>query len=457
MRGALPAALPSLLVAASGAVADVTFFDNGEVAMRAILNGGVIEPGIPLYLSGVRVNDPGTPGLDTFTIIDFYDRVPGTSSYPLTFADIIANGYVRPLVQRANGTGSAIGTSVVAGPSFRPAGEPLDLIPEMTRADVATGVPLRIAVTVQGSYSGRADLVCMRGYPDPLVGRSTIEVAYTWTAMQAITLPAAMGVPGGRGFDAFRLVMFSSMLADLGLGRYDANYLGISNPAGQTRTIALDRPPTAQYLFAAPQPTGVGRSFELFKDRQATWNPLSPSVRIEIVSVAGPAGLPPPQLGVHAWHSGSTNPSDDSLSVWLEWLNAPQAIPLGAMFNVALRVVATPATDPGDLNHDERIDCHDLDLFFPLLGLPQSAATFDAYADLDRDGEIGQADLDAILAIAELLAADFNGDGRLTVADFGAFQTAFVLGDPRADFNGDGALTVADFGAFQTAFVVGCS
>ena len=178
---------------------------------------------------------------------------------------------------------------------------------------MATGVPLRIAVTVQGSYSGRADLVCTRGYPDPLVGRSTIEVAYTWTAMQAITLPAAVGVPGGRGFDAFRLVMFSSMLADLGLGRYDANYLGISNPAGQTRTIALDRPPTAQYLFAAPQPTAVGRSFELFKDRQATWNPLSPSVRIEIVSAAGPAGLPPPQLGVHAWHSGSTNPSDDSL------------------------------------------------------------------------------------------------------------------------------------------------
>ena len=64
---------------------------------------------------------------------------------------------------------------------------------------------------------------------------------------------------------------------------------------------------------------------------------------------------------------------------------------------------------------------------------------------------------DAILAIAELLAADFNRDGRLTVADFGAFQTAFVLGDPRADFNGDGALTVADFGAFQTAFVAGCS
>jgi hypothetical protein len=52
--------------------------------------------------------------------------------------------------------------------------------------------------------------------------------------------------------------------------------------------------------------------------------------------------------------------------------------------------------------------------------------------------------------------ADFNRDGSLTVADFGAFQTGFVLADPRADFNLDCAHTVGDFGAFQTAFVLGC-
>ncbi len=52
--------------------------------------------------------------------------------------------------------------------------------------------------------------------------------------------------------------------------------------------------------------------------------------------------------------------------------------------------------------------------------------------------------------------ADFNRDCQLTVADFGAFQTAFVLGSPSADFNADGQLTIADFGAFQTAFVSGC-
>jgi hypothetical protein len=51
---------------------------------------------------------------------------------------------------------------------------------------------------------------------------------------------------------------------------------------------------------------------------------------------------------------------------------------------------------------------------------------------------------------------DCNEDGVLTVADFGCFQTKFVLGDPSADCNADGSLTVADFGCFQTRFVAGC-
>ena len=51
---------------------------------------------------------------------------------------------------------------------------------------------------------------------------------------------------------------------------------------------------------------------------------------------------------------------------------------------------------------------------------------------------------------------DCNGDGALTVADFGCFQTKFVAGDPYADCNADGVLTVADFGCFQTEFVAGC-
>ncbi len=51
---------------------------------------------------------------------------------------------------------------------------------------------------------------------------------------------------------------------------------------------------------------------------------------------------------------------------------------------------------------------------------------------------------------------DCTGEGNLTIADFGCFQTKFVAGDPYADCNGVGGLTIADFGCFQTAFVAGC-
>lgn len=53
--------------------------------------------------------------------------------------------------------------------------------------------------------------------------------------------------------------------------------------------------------------------------------------------------------------------------------------------------------------------------------------------------------------------ADVNGDGMLTLADFGAFQSAYALGNTYvADFDRDGALTLADFGAFKGAFAAGC-
>ncbi len=52
--------------------------------------------------------------------------------------------------------------------------------------------------------------------------------------------------------------------------------------------------------------------------------------------------------------------------------------------------------------------------------------------------------------------ADFNNDGQLSVADFVAFQTVFVQGDPYADCNHDTALTIADFTCFQATFVQGC-
>ena len=52
--------------------------------------------------------------------------------------------------------------------------------------------------------------------------------------------------------------------------------------------------------------------------------------------------------------------------------------------------------------------------------------------------------------------ADCNADGVLTLADFGCFQTRYVLGDQRADCNQDRLLNLSDFGCFSTKFALGC-
>jgi hypothetical protein len=52
--------------------------------------------------------------------------------------------------------------------------------------------------------------------------------------------------------------------------------------------------------------------------------------------------------------------------------------------------------------------------------------------------------------------ADCDGDGVLTIADFGCFQAKYALGEPYADCNEDGLLNLADFGCFQTRFALGC-
>lgn len=440
IRDTAAALLMAAAVATSAHAQSYKFFDDGEVALLAILDGGVLEPPIPLSLQGVRVDDPGTNGPDLFTIIDFYDRVPGTGSYPLTAADIIANGFIRPLVQRADGSTSSIGTSIVTGPSFRETGHPLDLIPDMASAQVTIGPPQgddRITVTTQGDYAGRATLTTQRRWPDPAIGRTETIVSFRWDATADIPLP---GDSGGRGFDAFRLVMFSSMLANLQAGEYDARYIQMVDPLGRRRTLELRDSPRPRYLFPSPRPVAVGGSFALLKDNAAGWNPGSPSIEIVIDSVSAPVG----SLGVQGYLAATTDHNDDSLSVWLEWVDAPAVVPAGTRIEATFRVIATPATDPGDLNHDGAFTRADGVRCFTLLGRAEADPDFDAYADLDRNRTINDADFDALVARIGVHPADLNSDGVVNTIDVLAFLTAFAAGDPTADLNEDGTVDTRD-------------
>ncbi len=63
---------------------------------------------------------------------------------------------------------------------------------------------------------------------------------------------------------------------------------------------------------------------------------------------------------------------------------------------------------------------------------------------------------EGFLVILSVCYPDCNADGSLTIADFGCFQTRFVVSDPYADCNLDAQLTAADFACFQTRLVAGC-
>jgi hypothetical protein len=75
----------------------------------------------------------------------------------------------------------------------------------------------------------------------------------------------------------------------------------------------------------------------------------------------------------------------------------------------------------------------------------------DCYADTIPDMYY-----DDLSLVSDSCYPDCNADTFLTAADFGCFQTQFVLGTPYADCNGDGVRTAPDFGCFQTKFVLGC-
>lgn len=435
-------------VSTAAAAQSFKFYDDGEVALLAIPDGGVLEPGGPLTLNGTRVDDPDTPGSDTFTIIDFYDRVPGTGSYPISAADIIANGFIRPLVQLQDGSSTAFGTSVVTAPSFRPQGDPLDLIPDMLGADVFTGendAEDRIAIENAGVYGTQASVVTRHLWPDPVIGRTETVVSYTWVAGADITLVSG---GTGRGFDAFRLVMFSSMLAGADDGVYDARYLRVSPATGPSRTIEIPDAPRDRHLFAAPVPVAVGGAFSLLKDNLATWNPGGPSLQILIESVSVPGG----QFGVQAYLAGTTNPNDDSLSVWLEWVDAPAVILAGTTIEATFRVVATPPTDLGDLDHDGAFTRADAVAVFLLRGRAQNDPDFDAYADINRDGEIGQSDFESVVTLVGFHPADFNSDGSVDTVDVLRYLNAFTAADPAADYTGDGLINTRDVLLFLNLF-----
>ena len=123
--------------------------------------------------------------------------------------------------------------------------------------------------------------------------------------------------------------MFSDSL------NYDANTLRYADPSGAVHAVRMgdDTPRDAHVLSRA---VAVGTWFELVKEPGSRWFPDSPTIRVNIERTTGIG-----RLGVQGYLAGTRDPNEDSLSVWLEWLDVPEVLKVGSSLEIDLKITAT--------------------------------------------------------------------------------------------------------------------
>ncbi len=359
---------------------DQVFFDNGQFALRAA-DGGVLETPVPIFHNGTLI------GGHNHKIVEAFDNVPGSGSFPLTFVDMHANTFLRTAYQKPGGGGAALGTSIVGSASFR-TNAGLQFIPNVTRGDVnTTGFFGRYFSQIAGNFGTQASLATTRSFPDPLIGKTTVGLTVDFTADQTINLATG----GFTGNDRFRMMTVSSMFSSSSV--YDADMIRYEDVNGDIQTLQLTGT-TTRNTHLLPAPDELGGWIELVKSPGSTWFADSPTIRIDLTNTHGM------RLGIQGFLAGTTNPNDDSLSVWLEWLDAPDTIAIGTNLGIEVDVVATGDPDRpviiGDLNADGFVGIEDLNTV--LGNWNQSVLPgFYTAGDPSGDGFVGIEDLNTVL------------------------------------------------------------
>ena len=315
--------LPLTLLTMEPALAAKPFFENRVQALHA-RNIGLIEDKVPVYHERKLIRK------QRHEAIEGYFRLGTRRSYPQLFADLVANGYLRLTYAKRNGRSGRLGTSVATSPAYR-TNQTLDLVPDISRVTVyAKGIREDYRSKITASFPGAASILLQRGIEGLQVGRTRFNLSTRFTTLADIALSRSEGVIAN---DRFRVLTLSSMFADN--ERFDANAIRYEALGGAVTTLTLRKTTTRdEHLF--PRAIPVGSWIELVKGRGSSWNPDSPTIRIEIKN---PGGL---QLGIQGFLASSKDPNDDSLSVWLEWIDAPDTIPAGTEQNLEFEVVATP-------------------------------------------------------------------------------------------------------------------
>ena len=314
-----------LFTTREGRAADTIIYNDGFTVVGKLDAG---DPGVP--------QDPVPTSCDgvfkgNFRLLETYEKYPDLSGSTETLVNTVANTYIRPTYLITDTSGGDWGTSVVGTFSYRTAAGP-QLIPKVATANVTTGGADRLRFDVDGSFGTTATSHSTCTYPKPSIGSTVITLTTRFQTQEDITLDSSL-----RGKDAFRLMGLSSSFLN-GL-QYDANAIRWKDPGGTEHFMPLsDAMPRDAQLFSSPIEIATGGYFELVKGTGSSWNPTSSSVRVDVVSLSGITG----RIGIQGWLAKSTDPNDDSLTLWPEWIDAPPTIPSGTTYEATFTVTATP-------------------------------------------------------------------------------------------------------------------
>ena len=127
------------------------------------------------------------------------------------------------------------------------------------------------------------------------------------------------------------------------------------------------------------------------------------------------------RLGLQGFLAGTKNPNDDSLSVWLEWLDAPDVVASGTSFDVRFAVDSTPPGEvelpvAGDFDDSGTLDATDIDL---LSGAAVRAEVYDPSFDLNHDGRLDADDRGVwVHDLRNTWFGDANLDSQFASDDF---------------------------------------
>lgn len=303
--------------------------ENGDLLVKGLLSPSILEPAVPLK---IRKEDAGS-----FQGIEIYEISPGLSKRPQVVADLISNTYFRLSHHLADGSSATFGTSLVGSFSYKSDGKLLKLIPVVDTAELSLMGNNQVQVEVLGSYGGSARILSKRTYSKfQKLHERIMHSSISFTAQEDIYLD-----PMRRKNDCFRLITISSMFSSREC--FDANYIRF-NSGEEAKSISIaGLEGRNRYVFDKPH---ICQEFELIKTqeslgkRNSPGSPDSPSVSVKLLN----SSLGEKELGVQAYLAESISPDDDSLSVWLEWIQCPSIIKAGTRIEAEFEIkVSAPS------------------------------------------------------------------------------------------------------------------